>query len=114
MPGWPPGREKHDIETDRQGGRIRMAGEIPVERPLDSLPLSGPEGVCRGVGEPARLDLDRGERIAPSGQDIQLAHRRPQPPGQNPITLEPEQRHGQGLGGEAASPGQPATLRLRA
>jgi hypothetical protein len=83
----PSGRNEDGIDAQLQ---LRVAG-VTVKKELggagDTVPLPRRYGLaCLGEAS-ARLDLDQGEPAAAPGDDVDLAERRPEAPGDDPIAL---------------------------
>src|ERR1700761_693492 len=82
-----PRRNQDRVKTQLEFRMFGMRGKPGLRRIDDAGLLPRRDGEGGVVKRGARLDLDKGEQVAPSHDQIDLAMRRAEALGENPVAL---------------------------
>jgi len=98
-----PGAQRNDVEAAGMLAKARPLLEEGLGRPGDALALARLEGLERGLVLPPPLDLDEDDDLALPDDEVDLADRGAEPPGENAVTLQAEIEGGDAFGAAAAA-----------
>jgi len=85
--GMRPRRDQHRVEPDVAFGVLGMRGEPGASRRRDPVLLSCKKRFGGAIERAARLDLDEHQHAAAAGDDVDLADRAAEAPGDDAIAL---------------------------
>ena len=108
MPGETPGGDEYGVASKGEAGRPRVPRQPDPRGSRDSPPLRRADRNRGDLEISARFDLDKGDRSAPSRDEIDFAARYSKPPFENRIALEAQKERGDRLGLKAKKMGAPS------
>src|SRR5579863_8606584 len=94
MAGKPPRRDEYGIAPEREACSPRVSRQPDPRRARDPPPLRRADRNRRSLDVRARLDLDKGDRTASLGDEIDFAARHDKPAIENLVALEAQQHRG--------------------
>jgi hypothetical protein len=90
--GKPPRRDEDGVAPQRKARRPRVSREPNPRRARDSPPLGRADRNRRHLEIGPRLDLDEGDRVASSRDEVDFAAGDDEPPCEDRITLEAQKQ----------------------
>ena len=94
MTGKAPGRDEYGVASKAEFGRPRVPRQPDPHGSRDSPPLRRADRDRGDLEISARFDLDKGDRTAPSRDEIDFPAGYRKPPRENRVALEAQKQRG--------------------